>query len=215
MQPFFPVMHKLQAEGLTIGGIRYRFKQTVGADYVLLAEILGHAGQSCTQGCIFCLIFKKDYGRLIESGGRLEPVPAQPRTREMMALAAHRPLKTGPGVQCPFCNEAFPNPEAVLASKAPENPQAYQLLHAGQKFGCPPLFDFDIIDFFLCILHTLLRLCAVVFKRTITVNLDTQEKCDAVNGFIKEAHLGCKNVKLKKKDARKTKDTEDINFIGR
>jgi hypothetical protein len=36
-----------------------------------------------------------------------------------------------------------------------------------------------------------------------------------VNKFIKEAHLGCKKVKLKKKDARKTKDTEDVNFIGR
>jgi hypothetical protein len=48
MQPFFPVMRKLQAEGLTIDGIRYQFKQTVGVDYVLLAEILGHAGHSCT-----------------------------------------------------------------------------------------------------------------------------------------------------------------------
>lgn len=84
-----------------------------------------------------------------------------------------------------------------------------------RSLAAPPLFDFDIIDFFLCIVHTLLRLCAVVFKRTITANLDTQEKCDAVNSFIKEAHLGCKKVKLKKKDARKTKDTEDINFIGR
>jgi hypothetical protein len=67
----------------------------------------------------------------------------------------------------------------------------------------------------LCILHTLLRLVAVVFKRTITANCDTQAKVDALNTFIKEAHLGCKKMKLKEKDARKTKDTEDINFIGR
>jgi hypothetical protein len=140
---------------------------------------------------------------------------AEPRTREMAALAAHRPLKTGPDVKCLFCNEAFPNQAPVFASKAPENPQAYQQVHAGQKFGCPPLFDFETRDMLLCILHTLFRLVAVVFKRTITANCDTQTKVDAINTFIKEAHLGCKKMKLKKKDARKTKDTEDINFIGR
>ncbi|GAQ84437.1 hypothetical protein KFL_001890010 [Klebsormidium nitens] len=133
----------------------------------------------------------------------------------MAALAAHRPLTTGPDVKCNHCGEAFPDQAAVLASKAPENPQAYQQTHAGQKFGCPPLFDFQITDILLCILHTLLRLSAVVFKRTITANCDTQAKVDAINSFIKEAHLGCKKIKLKKKDARKTKDTEDINFIGR
>lgn len=215
MQPFFPVMRRLQAEGLIIDGIRYRFRQTAGADYVLLAEILGHAGHSCIQGCVFCLIYKKDYGRLIDNGGKLEPVRAEPRTREMAALAAHRPLKTGPDVKCPFCGEAFPNQAALLASKPPENPQAYQQVHAGQKFGCPPLFDFEVKDLLLCILHTLLRLSAVVFKRTIAANCDTQAKVDALNTFIKQAHLGCKKMKLKKKDARKTKDTEDINFIGR
>jgi hypothetical protein len=36
-------MRKLQEEGITIDGIHYSFKQTVGADYVLLAEICGHA----------------------------------------------------------------------------------------------------------------------------------------------------------------------------
>jgi hypothetical protein len=108
MQPFFPVMRKLQEEGITIG-IHYSFKQTEGADYVLLAEICGHAGHSCTQGCVFCLIFKKDYGRLLNIGGSLQPMRAEPRTRDMAALAAHRPLKTGLDVKCPFCNEAFPN----------------------------------------------------------------------------------------------------------
>jgi hypothetical protein len=215
LQPFFPVIRKLQAEGVTIDGIHYRFKQTIGADYVLLAEICGHAGHSCAQGCIFCLIFKKDYGRLIQHEGKLIPVKAPRRTRKMMALAAHRPLKTGPGIKCPCCPQEFPNQEAVDACKPPENPQSYQQQHAGQKYGCPPLFDFEVTMMYLCILHTLLRLTAIVFKRTITANLDTQEKVDAVNKFIKEAHLGCKKVKLKKKDARKTKDTEDVNFIGR
>jgi hypothetical protein len=215
MQPFFPVMHKLQTEGITIDGIHYTVKQTVGADYVLLAEIFGHAGHSCIQGCVFCLIYKKDYGRLIESGGRLVPVHAPPRTREMMALAAHRPLTTGPGVKCPFCDQAFSNEAAVLACKPLDNHQAYQQQHAGQKYGCPPLLTFEVFHAYLCTLHTLLRLTAIVFKRTITVNLDTQEKVDALNLFIKEAHLGCKKVQLKKKDVRKTKDTEEINFIGR
>jgi hypothetical protein len=38
---------------------------------------------------------------------------------------------------------------------------------------------------------------------------------EAINTFIKLAHLGCKKVKLRKKDGRKKKDSEDINFIGR
>jgi hypothetical protein len=95
MQPFFPVMCKLQKEGLTIDDVSYSFKQTVGADYVLLAEICGHAGHSCTQGCVFCPILKKDYGRLLNIGGRLQPMRAEPRTREMAALAAHRHLQQG------------------------------------------------------------------------------------------------------------------------
>jgi hypothetical protein len=103
MQPFFPVVRRLQAEGLQLDGIHYRFKQRVEADYVLLAEIFGHAGHNCAQGCIFCLIFARDYGKLIEVDGKLEPVRAERRTREMMAAAAHRPLTTGPGVKCPFC----------------------------------------------------------------------------------------------------------------
>jgi hypothetical protein len=38
---------------------------------------------------------------------------------------------------------------------------------------------------------------------------------DAVNAFIKAAKLGCKKVKLQKKDGNKKKDSEDLNFIGR
>lgn len=51
-----------------------------------------------------------------------------------------------------------------------ERKNGYQLKHAGQKFGCPPLFDFALVLLYLCILHTLLRLIAVVFKRTIVAN---------------------------------------------
>jgi hypothetical protein len=83
------------------------------------------------------------------------------------------------------------------------------------KFGCPALFNFEVTDLYLCILHTLLRLIAVVFKRTIVVNLDTLEKVDAVNQFVKEAHLGCKKVAQRKKDGKKKKDTEDTAFTGR
>lgn len=83
------------------------------------------------------------------------------------------------------------------------------------KFGCPPLFNFKLVFLYLCILHTLLRLVAIVFRRTVTVNLDTQAKVDAVNRFIKEVKLGCKKAKLRKKDGKKKKDSDDINFIGR
>jgi hypothetical protein len=137
MQPFLPVMHQLKVEGLDIDGIHYTFKQTVGADYVLVAEIFEHAGHSCTQGCVFCLIFKKDYGRLVEVGGKLVPVHAEPKTRESCALAAHGPLRTGPDVKCPHCGEEFPTPESVSTSKPPDNPQAYQLAHADRSLAAP------------------------------------------------------------------------------
>jgi hypothetical protein len=50
MQAFLPVMDKLKREGITVDGLHYTVKQLMGADYVLLAEVLGHAGHSCTQG---------------------------------------------------------------------------------------------------------------------------------------------------------------------
>jgi hypothetical protein len=40
MKPFFPVMDGLTVDGLDLNGTHYDFKQTMGADYVLLAEIL-------------------------------------------------------------------------------------------------------------------------------------------------------------------------------
>jgi hypothetical protein len=135
-----------------------------------------------------------------------------------MAAAAHRPLQTGVDVKCPYCGEGFPDQASVNASKGPETDaerQAFQLKHKGMKFGCPPLFNFKVTDLYLCILHTLLRLIAVVFKRTIVVNLDTPKKVDAVNQFVKEAHLGCKKVAQQKKDFKKKKDTEDTAFTGR
>jgi hypothetical protein len=151
---------------------------------------------SCTNGCCFCERDKKHYGTVVTNAEeRRVPLGGQARTLEQMAAAAHRPLQTGPEVKCPYCGEKFPDAAAEAASEGPETDaarQAYQLKHKGMKFGCPPLFNFVVTDLYLCILHTLLRLIAVVFKRTIVVNLDIPEKVDAVNEFVKEAHLGCK-----------------------
>jgi hypothetical protein len=219
MAPFFPVMKDMQKEGLTIDGIDYMVKETMGADYVLLAEIMGHAGHSHTNGCCFCDIDKKDYGRVkTNEEGRRVPLGGQARTLAQMAAAAHRPLETGPGLECPYCGEKFPNEAAVAASEGPETEPAraaWQLKHKGVKFGCPPLFNFEVTNLYLCILHTLLRLIAVVFKRTIVMNLDGPQKKAAVNEFIKEAHLGCRKVAERKKDGKKKKDTEDTGFTGK
>jgi hypothetical protein len=126
--------------------------------------------------------------------------------------------KQGLILSCPYCGEEFPDPAAVESSCGPKTDAertAYQQKHAGMRFGCPPLFNFKLALLYLCILPTLLRLIAVVFKRTIVVNLDTEEKVAGVNRFIKEAKLGCKKVAMRKKDGKKKKDSEDINFIGR
>jgi hypothetical protein len=219
LQPFLSVMQELQNGALTVDGVDYLVKQTMGTDYVLLAEIMGHAGHSRTNGCCFCEIDKKHYGTIItDEEGRRVPLGEQDRTLKQMAAAAHRPLMTRVDVKCPYCGEEFPNEATVTASKGPETEaqrQAYQVKHKGMKFGCPPLFNFEVTDLYLCILHTLLRLIAVVFKRTIVVNLDTPEKVDAVNQFVKEAYLGCKKVAQRKKDEKKKKDIEDTAFTGR
>jgi hypothetical protein len=62
MTPFLPLMKDLKESGVDIDGVHFQVKQTMGADYVLMAEVLGHGGHSCTQGCCFCKIHKKDYG---------------------------------------------------------------------------------------------------------------------------------------------------------
>jgi hypothetical protein len=126
--------------------VHFKVKQTMGADYVLLAEVLGHAGHSCTQGCIFCKVHKKDYRTIVVNDeGRRVPVQADARTIEEMAAAAHRPSTTSPGVKCPYCEKPFPDQAAIVACIGPKTgaeKTTYQLKHAGQKFGCPPLFDF-------------------------------------------------------------------------
>jgi hypothetical protein len=146
------------------------------------------------------------------------PLGGKARTLEEMAAATHRPFTTGPGVSCPYCDEPFPDQEAVDACKGPETDSertAYHLKHAGMRFGCPPLFNFKLVHMYLCILHTLLRLVAVVFRRTIVVNLENETKVNTLNQFVKDNKLGCKKVKLRSKDGKKKKDIEDINFIGR
>jgi hypothetical protein len=219
MQPFFPVMDALTADGLDMDNVHYDFKQTMGANYVLLAEILGHASHSCTQGCCLCDINKKDYGTVVtNSEGRRVPLGGKARTLEEMAAAIHRPFTTEPRVKCPYCDELFPDQAAVDASKGPKTEAqrtAYQLKHAGMRFGCPSLFNFKLVFMYLCILHTLFRLVAVVFRRTIVVNLENEIKVDTLNKFVKDNKLVCKKVKLRSKDGKKKKDTEDINFIGR
>jgi hypothetical protein len=93
-------------------------------------------------------------------------------------------LKVGPEELCPYCNVAFPDRETVDALPAPANPNQetlYATAHHGMRFGTPPLFRFPLSEWYLCILHKLLRCAAVTFQRTIEVNLDTKEKVDAIN----------------------------------
>jgi hypothetical protein len=120
--------------------------------------------------------------------------------------------------KCPHCGQPFPDEATVNSLEGPQNKNQqkdYEATHFGQRFGKPPLLPIDLSLVFLCTLHTLLRLAATTFQRTIESNLNTQEKVDVVNEFIKKLNLGCKKVQLRKKDGGKNKDTEAINFIGR
>jgi hypothetical protein len=84
------------------------------------------------------------------------------------------------------------------------------------RFGTPPLFpDFSIALLALCILHWLLRISAIVFQRTILMNLDTEKKVSAVNGLTKQLHIDCKTLVLRKTSGERKKDTENIDFTGR
>jgi hypothetical protein len=135
-----------------------------------------------------------------------------------MCAAAHRPLKTGPDEKCPHCPQTFSNQATVDCLAGPQNKnqqKEYEATHFGQRFGKPPrLLPIDLSRVFLCILHVLLRLAATTFQRTIEFNLNTQEKVDVVNEFIKKLNLGCKKVVLRKRDGSKIKDTEAIAFIA-
>jgi hypothetical protein len=64
LKPFFPVMDQLRDAGIQVANTKYGVKQTFGADYVLMAEVMGHSDASATnvreahlleKHCIGCL----------------------------------------------------------------------------------------------------------------------------------------------------------------
>jgi hypothetical protein len=193
--------------------------QSVGGDNVWLAECAGTAGHSHGNGCCLCEKHQRDYGELTtDENGRRVPVRSQPRTLKRMCAGAHRPLKTGPNEFCPYCGVAFLNQETVDNLSAPENKSqelAYQTVHCGQRVAKPPLFLISLDEWYLCILHKLLRLAAITFQRTVEVNLDTKEKVSAINELLGSLKLGVKKIVIRTRTAASAKDTEPINFIGR
>lgn len=97
LQPFLDHMDALAYEGLQIDTTDYDVDQTLGADYVLMSELLGHSGASPLTGCCFCEQHKDNYGKTcLNADGRKVPLPAKPRTTESMAAAAHRPWTRRP-----------------------------------------------------------------------------------------------------------------------
>ncbi|GAQ88673.1 hypothetical protein KFL_004500130 [Klebsormidium nitens] len=218
LQPFLEQMDSLANEGLRLDETHYTVTQTLGADYVLMAELLGHSGASSLTGCCFCEKHRDNYGKLGVVNGKKVPLPAKPRTTESMAAATHRPWRTGPDVECPYCHEKFPNQAAVDASVPPTTKQEiknFQQSHAGMRFGTPPIFKFPLSAYAVCILHLLLRLMAITFQQTVAINLNTPEKTDAANALIKALHLGVKKLEQRTTSGEKKKDTQEINFIGR
>jgi hypothetical protein len=219
LQPFLKHMETMASQGVRCEGNAYELQQTLGADYVLLCELLGHYGASGVERCCLCEENKKNYGKtILNDEGRRVPLVAKARTIESMAAAAHRPWTTGPDVHCPYCKEPFPDQAAVNNSPALQTKQEiknFQQLHHGMRFGTPPIFKFPMTAYVICILHTLLRLMAICFLRTIAVNLNTEAKTEACNALVKALHLGCKKLDQRKTSGEKKKDTEDLNFTGR
>jgi hypothetical protein len=81
--PCFPVMDKLAAEGAVVVGTVYDICQSLGGDYVALAECAGHCGHAHNWGCIFCEQRKELYGRIaVDETGRRVSVKAEKRTRK-------------------------------------------------------------------------------------------------------------------------------------
>jgi hypothetical protein len=221
LAPFPPVMAKLRSEGVTVGDTHYTVKQTMGANYALFSEYMGHFRASATKGCCLCNQDKKDYGGIVVNAtGRRVPVKSTPRTVESIAgSATHRPFKTGPDIHCPYCAEPFPNEAAVKDSeeqKIEAERTKFQLTHKVMRFGTPPLFpDISTAFLALCILYRLLRISAIVLHHTILMNLNTVEKVEAVNNLTKQLHLGCKKLVLRKTSGERKKDTKNIGFTGR
>lgn len=219
LAPCIPIMDQLREEGLTIDGIHYTVIQSVGGDNVWLSEVAGTRGHIHTWACFLCECMQKDFARITtDETGRRVPVKAEKRTLEKLFAGAHRPLKTGPEECCPYCGVAFPDQETIDALPAPQNKNqesAYMTTHHGVRFGKPPLFKIPLDEWYLCILHKLLRCAAITVQRTVEVNLDTTENVDAINAVISDLKLGCKKVVARTKTVASAKDTEPINFIGR
>jgi hypothetical protein len=219
LEPMFPVMDDIAENGVSVGNTKYEVKQSLGGDYVFLAEGARHSGHAHTCGCFLCNAHKNGYGKVItNASGKRVPMEFRLNTLEELAAAAHRPLSTGPDIKCHCCGIAFPDQATVDALEPPANKSQeskHAATHLGMRFGTPPLFKFPLNLWYLCCLHALLWLVAITFQRTIELNLDTTEKADAINEALKALDLGCKKVGVRKKDGNKKMDTEPINFIGR
>jgi hypothetical protein len=61
LEPMFPVMDDIAENGVSVGNTKYEVKQSLGGDYVFLAEGAGHSGHSHTRGCFLCNAHKNDY----------------------------------------------------------------------------------------------------------------------------------------------------------
>jgi hypothetical protein len=98
LAPFFPTLDSIAADGLTIGKTHYTIRQTLGGDYVFLAEVAGHSGHSHSNGCFLCEVFHHNHGLVVENAeGKRVPVMSKLRSLEDLCNAAHRPMTTGPG----------------------------------------------------------------------------------------------------------------------
>jgi hypothetical protein len=142
LEPMFPMMDDIAENGVTVENTKYAVKQSLGGDYVFLAEGAGHSGHSRIRGCFLCDAHKNDSGKVVtDANGKRVPMQFKLNTLKKLAAAAHKPFSTGPDIKCHCCGLAFPSQEAVDALEPPANKNQeakHAATHLGMRFGTPP-----------------------------------------------------------------------------
>ena len=187
-------------EGVTVDGVHSTVKFLGGGDSKLLCSWLGLAGGASNFGCFTCethaelwhLSFAELKEKLRGADDADNPDPIPYRDTDRQADMSHVPRAVT--FTCPCCNKDIHPNEQPTQFRDSRQRQAWQQLHLGTMHFCNPFFGWLPADrFVMDILHLVLRVVPVLFKHTVSSQLDPEQLEDVCRMFSDRTgvHISC------------------------